>query len=45
MCRLRYIAMLDYQERVTDGPTTDKVIPMCLYALQATQKNYTCTMI
>ena len=38
MCRLQYIAMLDYQECVTDGQTTDKEIPMCLNALQATHK-------
>ena len=46
MCRLRNIAMRDYQESVTTGQTersTDrqtpnKVIPMCRYALQATQK-------
>ena len=37
MCRLRNIAL----ESVTDGQTarqTDKVIPMCRYASQATQK-------
>ena len=56
MCRLRNIAMRDYQEkrtyqesvitrqtdRWTDGrtdrQTPDKVIPMCRYASQATQK-------
>ena len=48
MCRLRNIAMRDYQESVTsgqtdthrrtDGQTPDKVIPMCRYASQATQK-------
>ena len=46
MCRLRNIAMRDYQESVTTGQTEgqmdrqmpDKVIPMCCYALQATQK-------
>ena len=46
MCRLRNIAMCDYQESVTTGQTDgrtdrqtpDKVIPMCHYALQATQK-------
>ena len=27
---------------VTDGQTTDKVIPMCRYALQATQKRRPC---
>ena len=42
MCRLRYIAMCDYQESVTTGQTDrqtpDTVIPMCRYALQTTQK-------
>ena len=44
MCRLRNIAMHDYQESVTTGQTQadrqtpDKVIPMCRYASQATQK-------
>ena len=38
MCRLRNIAMRDYQESVTTRQTPDKVIPMCRYALQATQK-------
>ena len=50
MCRLRNIAMRDYQESVTTGQTDrqtnrqtnrqtpDKVIPMCRYASQATQK-------
>ena len=46
MCRLRNIAMRDYQESVTIGQTdthtqhqtSDKVIPMCRYASQATQK-------
>ena len=47
MCRLRNIAMHDYQENVTIQQThthtqtdgqTDKVIPMCRYASQATQK-------
>ena len=42
MCRLRNIAMRDYQESVTtrqtDRQTPDKVIPMCRYAWQATQK-------
>ena len=46
MCRLRNIAMRDYQESKTtgqtqkrmDGETPDKVIPMCRYASQATQK-------
>ena len=45
-CRLRNIAMHDYQENVTTGQThtrtdrqtPDKVIPMCRYASQATQK-------
>ena len=36
MCRLRNIAMCDYQESVTTGQThrqtPDKVIPMCRYA-------------
>ena len=46
MCRLRNIAMRDYQENVTTGhtdgrtdrQTPDKVILMCRYASQATQK-------
>ena len=50
MCRLQNIAMRDYQESVTtrqtdgwtdgrtDRQTPDKVIPICCYALQATQK-------
>ena len=46
MCRLRNIAMRDCQESVTIGQTDtrthrqtpDKVIPMCRYASQATQK-------
>ena len=46
MCRLRNIALesvtdgqTDRQmDRKTDGRTTDKVIPMCRYASQATQK-------
>ena len=46
MCRLRNIAIRDYQESVTTGQTDrrtnrqtpDKVIPMCLYASQATKK-------
>ena len=45
MCPLRNIAMRDYQESVTTGQThgrtdrqTDKVIPMCRYASQETQK-------
>ena len=41
MCRLRNIAMRDYQERTdgrTDRQTPDKVVPMCRYASQATQK-------
>ena len=49
MCRLRNIAMRDYQESVTIGQTDarthrqtpDKVIPMCRYASQATQKTRT----
>ena len=52
MCRLRNIAMRDYKESVTTGRTdrqtdrrtdrqaADKVIPMCRYASQATQKRY-----
>ena len=47
MCHLRNIAMCDYQESVTTGQTdkpkdgwTDRVIPMCRYASQATQKLY-----
>ena len=43
MCRLRNIAMRDYQESVTTGrtdrQTPDKVIPMCHYASQATKKS------
>ena len=51
MCRLRNIAMRDYQESVTTGQThtrtdgkidrqtPDKVIPMCRYASQATKKH------
>ena len=42
MCRLRNIAMCDYQESVTTRQThrqtLDKVIPMCRYASQTTQK-------
>ena len=42
MCRLRNIAIHDYQESVTTGQThrqtPDKVIPMCRYASQVTQK-------
>ena len=46
MCRLRNIAMHDYQVSVSTGQTnrqthrqtSDKVIPMCCYASQATQK-------
>ena len=49
MCRLRNIAMRDYQESVTTRQThgrtdrqthgwmLDKVIPMCRYASQVTQ--------
>ena len=44
MCRLRNIAMCDYQESVTTGQTDrqipDKAIPMCRYASQATQKRH-----
>ena len=45
MCPLQNIAMRDYQESVTTEQTDthrqkpDKVIPMCLYASQATQKH------
>ena len=43
MCRLRNIALESVTDgrtdRQTDGRTTDKVIPMCPYALQATQKD------
>ena len=42
-CRLRNIAMRDYQESVTTGQThrqtADKVIPMCRYASQAIQQS------
>ena len=44
MCRLRNIAMRDYQksdyrtDRRTHTQTPDKVIPMCRYASQATQQ-------
>ena len=46
MCRLRNIAMCDYQESVTTGQThgrtdrqmPEKVIPMCRYASQASIK-------
>ena len=43
MCRLRnielYARVTDGRtDRQTDGQTTDKVIPMCHYASQATQK-------
>ena len=42
MCCLQNIAMWVQQtDRQTDGRTTDKVIPMCGYATQATQK-WTC---
>ena len=41
MCRLRNIAMRDYQESVTTGQThrqtPDRMIPMCCHASQATQ--------
>ena len=45
MCRLRNIALESVTEKCdrrtdgrADGRTTDKVIPMCRYASQATQK-------
>ena len=46
MRRLHNIVMRDYQENVTTGQThgqmdrqtPDKVIPMCRYTMQATQK-------
>ena len=41
MCRLRNIALESVTDRQRDGRTdrqTDKVIPMCRYASQATQK-------
>ena len=38
MCSLQNIAVCDYPESVTTGQTLDKVIPMCRYASQATQK-------
>ena len=46
MCHLQNTAIRHYQESVTDRQTdgrtdrqaTDKVIPMCHYASQATQK-------
>ena len=52
MCRLRNIALRDYQESVTIGQTDtrthrqtpDKVIPMCRYASQATQRDHPLTM-
>ena len=40
MRRLRNIALENVTDRQTDGRTTDKVIPMCRYASQATQKPY-----
>ena len=40
MCHLRNIAICDYQESVTTGQTPDKVIPMCRYASQTTQKDF-----
>ena len=51
-CRLRIIDMRDYQESVntsqtdrwTDRQTPDKVIPMCRYASQATQKPISTTI-
>ena len=46
MCRLRNIALESVTEKCdrqtdgqTDGQTTDKVIPMCRNASQATQKS------
>ena len=43
MCHLRNIAMRYYQENATTGQTDrqmpDKVISMCRYASQATQKD------
>ena len=47
MCCLKNIAMCDYKESVTTGQThtdrrmLDKVIPMCHYTSQATQKKKT----
>ena len=42
MCRLHNKALRDYQESVTigqmDRQTPHKVIPMCRYALHATQQ-------
>ena len=39
MCRLRNIALRDYwTDTRTDRQTPDKVISMCRYAMQATQK-------
>ena len=46
MCRLRNKALRDYQESVTTGQTDrqtdrqtpDKVVPICHFASQATQK-------
>ena len=42
MCHRRNIAVHDYQKNVTTGQTDrqtpNKVIPMCSYALQATQQ-------
>ena len=48
MCRLQNIALCDYQESVTTGQTDtqsdrqmpDKIIPVCRYASQATQKGF-----
>ena len=48
VCRLLNIAMIDYQESVTTGQidgqtdrqTQDKMILICRYASQATQKIY-----
>ena len=38
MCRLLNIAMDDYKDTQTNRQMPDKVIPMCRYASQATQK-------
>ena len=52
MCRPRNIAMHDYHESVTtkkvrlpDRQTPDKMIPMCRYAWQATQKSWISQLI
>ena len=39
MCRLRNIALESVTDGQTDRRTTEKVIPMCRYASQATQKS------